>query len=137
MKFKQNGFTLIELIMVIVILGILSAVITPRFFDISIKAHESNEKAVIGAIESGLELYKVNALTEHGHKAYPQADWIETDGNFHRILDKSPEKWEVQSSGANNDKKVKFVYTGVIPNVVYMYECPVGTDSSKYSLTEL
>ncbi len=134
---KQNGFTLIELIMVIVILGILSAVIVPRFFDISVKAHESNEKAVIGAIETGLELYRAHALVTHGHKAYPQADWIENDGDFHRILDKAPENWSVQSSGSTTDKKVKFVYTGVIPNVVYQYQCPVGTDSSKYSLIKL
>jgi prepilin-type N-terminal cleavage/methylation domain-containing protein len=37
---NQKGFTLIELIMVIVILGILAAVVVPKFFDFTGKAHE-------------------------------------------------------------------------------------------------
>ena len=50
---KQNGFTLIELIVVIVILGILSAVALPRFVDLSADAHYSAAEGVAGAIASG------------------------------------------------------------------------------------
>ena len=44
---NQNGFTLIELIMVMIILGVLSAVAIPRYLDTIEKAEEAAEDAVI------------------------------------------------------------------------------------------
>ena len=50
---KQHGFTLIELIMVIVILGILSAFALPKFADISGDAERSSIEGALGAVRSG------------------------------------------------------------------------------------
>ena len=52
---KKNGFTLIELIIVMVILGIMAAVAVPRYLDSISNAEESAEDAVISAISCCLK----------------------------------------------------------------------------------
>ncbi len=52
MKTTQQGFTLIELVMVIVILGILAATAIPRFVDLSTEAEVAALAGVQGALSS-------------------------------------------------------------------------------------
>jgi MSHA pilin protein MshA len=49
---KQQGFTLIELVMVIVILGILAATAIPRFVNLSTQAEQAAVNGVAGALGS-------------------------------------------------------------------------------------
>src|SRR5690606_29028261 len=63
-KSKQQGFTIIELVVVILLLGILTATALPRLMDISDDAHEAVAKAVQGSLNAGLMLYKAEWIAE-------------------------------------------------------------------------
>ena len=72
MKKKFNkGFTLIELIIVMVILGIMAAVAVPRYLDSISNAEEAAEDAVISSIRAGLTQYANNSLYESGRATWP------------------------------------------------------------------
>ena len=69
---SRNGFTLIELIIVMVILGIMAAVAVPRYLDSISNAEKSAEDAVINSIRSGLAQYANNKLYEDGRATWPK-----------------------------------------------------------------
>ncbi|MGR6871713.1 type II secretion system protein [Pseudomonas sp. HK3] len=62
----QSGFTLIELIMVIVILGILSAFALPKFADFSGQAESSSLEGARGAVRSASAISHAACLAESG-----------------------------------------------------------------------
>jgi len=68
---NQKGFTLIELIVVIAVLGILAGVAVPKFINVTAQAQQAAARADIGAIKAGaLNLAAQNAATS-GTLSYP------------------------------------------------------------------
>lgn len=58
----KKGFTLIEILIVVVILGILAAVVIPQFTDASTDAKFSSLKSNLQTVRSQIQLYKINNL---------------------------------------------------------------------------
>ena len=65
---SQKGFTLIELVMVIVILAVLSAVAIPTFVNLSSEANTAAELGVVGGVRAGLTTYYVD--TARGNRSF-------------------------------------------------------------------
>jgi len=63
---RQTGFTLIELIMVIVILGLLSAVAIPKFVDLSGDAEDAAIEGIVGGLSSASTINYATEKTNPG-----------------------------------------------------------------------
>ena len=56
---KNSGFTLVEILIVVVILGILAAIVIPQFSQASTEARENRMRADLQTTRSQIELYKI------------------------------------------------------------------------------
>jgi type IV pilus assembly protein PilA len=57
LRSKKKGFTLIELVMVIAIIGVLAAIIMPKFSDQKSKANDAATRANLESLRSALQMY--------------------------------------------------------------------------------
>ena len=75
----RKGFTLIELIAVVVVLAILAGVALPKYFDYAAQAKVSACKGAVGGVRAGVANFYANAAIG-GTAAYPTLVQLETIG---------------------------------------------------------
>lgn len=78
-RLVRRGFTLVELIVIIVVLAILSGVAIPRYIDYTARARESAVRATLGGVRTAIaNFYANSALT--GTAAWPTLVQMQTTG---------------------------------------------------------
>lgn len=71
---NEKGFTLIEIVMVLVLLGILAAIAIPRYQDLSAQALAASKKGMSGAVKGahGIEIARLAAAGTPGYPTVTQ-----------------------------------------------------------------
>ena len=88
MKRQQSGFTLIELIIVIVILGALAVVALPRFVNLQAEAEEASADGVFGAAQAAAAInYSANLVQDDG------PDLITDGSSLLGAMNPAPDGW--------------------------------------------
>ncbi|MCX7721278.1 MAG: type II secretion system GspH family protein [Dictyoglomus thermophilum] len=120
---RERGFTLIELMVVIVIIAILAAVALPNFMGATERARESAVRSAVKTIQTALEMY---ATDNQGY--YPDSIYtLKTSGNYlpGGAFPKNPatnEEYNFSGGNASSEDAYKITYS-------------VSTDHSAYTIT--
>lgn len=90
---KRNAFTLVELVMVIVIIGLLAAVVTPKFTSMRTEAQDAAQEASVAAVLTGIKMVHMSSLAQ-GTDTYPttldsanNGDASETNPIFTEVIE--------------------------------------------------
>tara|TARA_S200000501_G_scaffold261_1_gene262 strand:+ start:2542 stop:3024 length:483 start_codon:yes stop_codon:yes gene_type:complete len=108
---NKNGFTIIELIMVMIIIGVLAAVAIPRFQDIVIESEVAVEQRIIQTIHDGLETYAREMYVANGVRSWPENPFV--------ALSKLPPDYNPDLFVLSQMKDRDWIYTGNGNNEAY------------------
>lgn len=130
----KKGFTLIELVLVITILGILAVSALPRFIDVSTEAEQASRDGVTGAVRAGIALFRADDLVTNGAPGiYPatldavanDADCSATAACFANVLTSG-----VTDSNWHKTNGTTYTFTDGTSTFTYTYSAANGTFTS-------
>ena len=101
---SSKGFTLIEIIAVLVILGILAAVAVPKYIDMQGEAKKAAAKGQVAEIKSTLNLAYAKKFLEKG--AAPSLTDVLATASIHGTMGTAPDKWGVSVTDDGGKAKI-------------------------------
>ncbi|MGS0680813.1 type II secretion system protein [Shewanella sp. 125m-7] len=122
MRILAKGFTLIELVVVIIVLGILAVIAVPKFINLSQDAHDAAIKSAFGSFTSGVKLYHSCWLTS-GKSGYQVDLACYGDGNLDSGITGYPLGTDTSASSQDGTllqgEYCKEVWQGLLDNDEY------------------
>jgi len=82
----RAGFTLIELMAVVLILAILAGVALPKFFDYQVTARDAACKGALGGVRAGIANFYANRAVTTGTAAYPTIGELTLVGSTNSVM---------------------------------------------------
>lgn len=79
---RQDGFTIIELVVVILLLGILAATALPRFMDVTDEAHDAVVEGVVSGLNTGAALFRATWVAT-GQPTDEAVDYPDDNGSLY------------------------------------------------------
>ncbi len=123
---KQKGFTLIELVIVIVILGILAATAAPKFLNLQADAKESTLQAVKASVETAMSVVYAKSLINGSEASATGTVTIDSAGTTVNTVYGYPKAANADLSNLLELNSADFLYVDITgtPNKVLIY--PAG-----------
>jgi general secretion pathway protein G len=127
---RSKGFTLVEILIVVVILGILAAIVIPQFTNASESAKSSSLVSQLQTIRSQLELYQVQHNGSYPTLAQLQASWgvltskTDVDGTINTAGAYGP---YLQQPPRNSIENSSTVAAAAAAGVGWVYDASTGS----------